>query len=88
MSRGAQYELRNKAAREFLLDEGRARKLAPPTAEVVPAQAKELGVKWEVEDVPDGRGAKLHWLGDRNAKTVILYFHGTHTPHSLCRLFL
>jgi len=33
-------------------------------------------VKWEAEDVPDGQGGRLHWVGDRAAKKVILYYHG------------
>jgi hypothetical protein len=76
MSRSEAHEARNKAYREALGDNSQARAASIPTAERISAQAKELGEKWAVEDVPDGRGGKLHWVGDRAAKKVILYFHG------------
>jgi hypothetical protein len=78
MPRSVAHEARNKAFRDASIDNGTTRANATPTAQLIPAQAQELGVKWEVEDVPDGQGGRLHWVGDRAAKKVILYFHGDH----------
>lgn len=76
MPRSSAHAERNKAFREASIDNDKTRSLAVPTGELIPAQAAELGAKWEVEDVPDGRGARIHWVGDRAARRVILYFHG------------
>src|ERR1700677_195328 len=80
MSRSEAYNARNKAVREASANRAQAKAAAAPTAQIIPAQASELGVRWEVEDVPDGRGGKLHWVGDRSAKKVLLYFHGDYFP--------
>lgn len=50
--------------------------LLPPTATVLAKYAKSNRVAYRVEEVRDGEGAKLHWMGDLEAKKVILYFHG------------
>ncbi|UPK95747.1 hypothetical protein LCI18_006682 [Fusarium solani-melongenae] len=34
------------------------------------------GVQWKEEEVPDGLGSKIHWVGDLNTDKLILYFHG------------
>jgi hypothetical protein len=80
MSRSAAHDARNKSYREALGDNSAAIAASIPTAQRIPTQAKELGVKWEVEDVPDGQGGRIHWVGDRAAKKVILYFHGYYLP--------
>lgn len=48
----------------------------PPTSATISAQATRANVPHKVEDVPESNGAKIHWLGDSNAKSVLLYFHG------------
>ena len=78
MARSAAYAARNKAIREAMTNRDQARAASIPTAKVVPAEAKKLGVKWEVEDVADG--ARIHWVGDRSLKKVILYIHGEYFP--------
>lgn len=70
------YQGRHKALGEVQSVTARARAASTPTAQVIPAEAKELGVKWEVEIVSNGEGGKLHWVGDRAAKKVVLWFHG------------
>lgn len=76
MPRSAAHAERNKAFREGSIDNERTRALAIPTGKLIPAQARELGALWEVEDVPSGQGGRIHWLGHRSATRVILYFHG------------
>lgn len=80
MSRSAAHDARNKAYREVLGGNAAAAAAAIPTARFIPTQAKQLDVKWEVEDVRDGQGGRIHWVGDRSAKKVILYFHGDYLP--------
>lgn len=29
-------------------------------------------------------GARVHWIGERNAEYVLLYFHGMSHPHARC----
>jgi len=79
MSRSAAHDARNKSYREALGDNVSAKAASIPTAQRIPTQAKELGVEWEVEDVPNGQGGRIHWVGDRGAKQVILYFHGDYS---------
>jgi hypothetical protein len=76
MARSAAHAARNKSYREGLTDNVAAQAASMPTAQRIPLQAKELGVEWEAEDVPSGQGGRIHWVGDRAAKKVILYFHG------------
>jgi len=80
MSRSPAYDARNKGYREALTDSAAFKASSIPTAQRIENDAKELGVKWEAEDVPDGQGARIHWVGDRAAKKVILYFHGDYPP--------
>ena len=81
MTRSTAHEARNKAYRAALTDNATAKAAAIPTAQLIPKQAKELGVPWEVENVPSGQGGKIHWVGDRAATKVVLYFHGNHPLH-------
>lgn len=50
---------------------------------MIPARATELGLQHEVEEIPNSKNAKIHWLGDKTAKNVLLYFHGEKIPISL-----
>lgn len=76
MSRSISHDQRNIAFREAFFSAEHAKKRAQKTSVVVEARAKDLGLEHQVEAVPDSRGAKLHWLGDRGSEKVILYFHG------------
>lgn len=48
----------------------------PPTASTVSDCAKAANVAHGVEDIPGSEGANIHWLGDKSASNVLLYFHG------------
>lgn len=76
MSRSAAHDQRNDAFREVFLKPLEFKATIPVTADQVPAEAQKLGVEHHVEDVPNADGARLHWIGDRAALNVILYFHG------------
>ena len=49
---------------------------ATPTAELIPTEAKNLGLAHYVEDIPNSEGARLHWLGNPEPEKILLYFHG------------
>ena len=76
MSRSAAHAARNRGFREAFAAPFEFKAALLPTGELIPKEAQKLGLKHDVEDVPDGRGARIHWLGDRSAKKVLLYFHG------------
>jgi len=76
MSRSAEHDARNDALRSQFSSLDGARAQAIPDAEVFPKRAKILGLAHEVQDVPNSDGAKIHWIGDRSSKKVILYYHG------------
>jgi len=76
MSRSAEHDARNSAIRQQFKSGAEARAADVPTRIVIPAQCKTLGIPLHTEDVPDGAGGRLHWIGDREAKKVILHFHG------------
>jgi hypothetical protein len=76
MSRSEAHEARNKGFREAFAKPFDLASVAVPTAKIVPDEAQKLGVDHYVEDIPNSQGARLHWLGNRAAKKVLLYFHG------------
>lgn len=82
MSRSAAHDARNTLVRETYSDVELARKNAIPTATVIPARAEKLGLAHSVDDVPDSDGARIHWVGDRHAQRVILYYHGQSIANS------
>jgi hypothetical protein len=76
MSRSTAYDLRNDAFREGFASLEKAKEIALPTGRVIEDHAKARKVEHHAEEVPNSDGARLHWLGDRSADKVILYFHG------------
>ena len=84
MSRSADHENRNAAFREAFLKPLEFAAAAPATAEQVRTEAQKLGIEHHVEDIPNSQGAKLHWLGDRTAPKVLLYFHGRSRQYYPC----
>lgn len=76
MSRSEAHDARNAALQERFSNLNSARAEATPDSIVVPHRARLLGLNTEVESVPHSNGAKIHWLGDKSAKKVILYYHG------------
>jgi hypothetical protein len=76
MSRSTAHDLRNDAFREGFASPEKAKELALPTGRVIEDHAKARKVEHHDEEVPNSDGARLHWLGDRSADKVILYFHG------------
>ena len=76
MSRSAEHDARNAALKAALGTNELARAASQPTGNTVPAQCKDLGLAWEVEDISDSNGARIHWLGARGVPSVLLYFHG------------
>jgi hypothetical protein len=76
MSRSAAHDARNKTFREAFAKPFEYKANALPTAQVITEEAQKLNLEHSIEDIPAGRGARIHWLGDRSAKRVLLYFHG------------
>ncbi|KAJ5958127.1 uncharacterized protein N7479_005277 [Penicillium vulpinum] len=76
MSRSVEHERRNDFYRNVFGDGDEARAVAPPTAKVLDDCCTALKIQHQIEDIPESDGAKLHWLGDRSAANIILYFHG------------
>lgn len=76
MSRSAEHDGRNAALRQMFATTQLARDASQPTGATVPAECEKLNLPWAVEDIADSEGGKLHWLGDRKAENVLLYFHG------------
>ncbi|KAH7080777.1 Alpha/Beta hydrolase protein [Paraphoma chrysanthemicola] len=76
MSLSSQKEARNAALRQALSSAEAANAASIPDEKLVPEQCKDLKLPWQVEEIPDSEGAKLHWIGDRSATNVLLYFHG------------
>lgn len=76
MSRSAEHDARNATFRTALASTDAARAATPPTAVTIEACSKKLNRAWQVDNVPDSEGAKIHWVGNRASKRVILYFHG------------
>ena len=62
------------------MTDNETRILFPSTASVLAKYAKSHQIDYRVEEVRSGDGAMLHWMGDRKAKKVILYFHGMTCP--------
>jgi acetylornithine/succinyldiaminopimelate/putrescine aminotransferase len=50
------------------------RYMSQPTTEVYTKFAKEKGFAPETVTLPSGTQA--HWIGNKNAKKVIMYYHG------------
>jgi len=75
MSRSQAHKARNDQTRSAFPNLGAAN-ILPRTDVVASTQAKEHGLHYAVEHVPNGNGAKIHWLGDRSSSKAILYFHG------------
>ena len=76
MSRSEAHEQRNAQFREAFKAPFNFAATAPPTADIIPQQAKQLELAHTVDDIPNGQGARLHWLGNTKPDKVILYFHG------------
>lgn len=76
MSRSAAHDARNGSIREAFLDPHSFKTTLPPTAQVIANEAQKLNLEHYMEDIPAGRGAQIHWLGDRSAKNVLFYIHG------------
>jgi len=76
MSRSAQHDARNAMILEGFKDLQVAKEQSVPTAKVIEARCKTDNLPWNVEDVPNSSGARIHWIGDQSAENVILYFHG------------
>jgi hypothetical protein len=74
MSRSADHDQRNDVLREAFLKPLGFAAAAPVTAEQVPAEAQKLEIEHHVENIPNSHCARLHWLGDRKAPDVFLFF--------------
>jgi len=77
MSRSAAHDQRNAAFREVFRKPFEAQAAMTGTGQTIQEEAQKLKIEHYVEEIPKGRNARLHWLGDRSAKKVLLYFHGT-----------
>lgn len=56
----------------------RYRYLNAPTADVYATTMKKHGLQPETVDLP--HDAKGLWLGNKNAKKVVVYYHGSYSP--------
>lgn len=75
MSRSAAHDQRNDAMRTAFLKPMDLP--TAPTGETITSTAQKLEIEHSVDDLPGvGSPAKIHWLGDRKADKVLLYFHG------------
>ncbi|KIW17959.1 hypothetical protein PV08_05154 [Exophiala spinifera] len=74
--RSEAHKMRNDQFRTMFESVEAAKAFIPPTAATVKARAGALGVPHNVTVIPNGKGAKLHYLGVPNANKLILYFHG------------
>ncbi|EXJ82596.1 hypothetical protein A1O3_06409 [Capronia epimyces CBS 606.96] len=76
MSRSAAHDERNTSFREAFRTPFEFASSAAPTAQLVQTETQKLKLEHDVEDIPNSNGARLHWIGDRSAEKVLLYFHG------------
>jgi len=76
MPRSDAHDARNAAFRQAFGKPFEYKESAGPTAQVITEEASKLDISHFVEDVPASKGARIHWLGNRSAKKVLLYFHG------------
>jgi hypothetical protein len=76
MGRSPEHDSRNAALQSRFSDLNVARAEVVPDAITIPARAKLLNLKHETQDLPNSEGAVIHWLGDKSANKVIVYFHG------------
>lgn len=56
----------------------RFRYLNAPTADAYADAMKKHGLQPETVDLP--HDAKGLWLGNKNAKKVVVYYHGSYSP--------
>ncbi|KAJ9660578.1 hypothetical protein H2198_002515, partial [Neophaeococcomyces mojaviensis] len=68
MSRSEAYDERNKGFREAFAKLFDLAAVAVPTRQIITEEAQKLDIAHHVDDVPNSKGARLHWLGDRSAK--------------------
>jgi hypothetical protein len=87
MSRSEAHDQRNAQFREAFKKPFDFKSVASPTSELVPTEAKNLGLAHYVEDIPNSDGARLHWLGNPEPQKILLYFHGK-TEAASCRLHM
>ena len=76
MPRSEAHQARNESFRAAFAKPFEYKESAQPTAQVIQEGAQKLQLENFVEEVPKGQGARIHWLGQRTAKNVLLYFHG------------
>ena len=76
MSRSEEHDSRNKALQQAFSSRDDAKAAGQPTAKTIQAECRKLGLPWRSEDITAAEGARLHWIGDRDATAVLLYFHG------------
>lgn len=69
------HQARNEQVRTMFTSLAEAT-ILPSTSTTVTTRAQALNWLHSVEEIPLGKGAKIHWLGDKAAKKVLLYFHG------------
>lgn len=76
MGRSPEHDARNAALQTRFSDLNVARAEAVPDEITIPARAKILNLTHETQNLPNSEGAVIHWLGDKSAEKVIVYFHG------------
>lgn len=75
MSRSAAHKARNDETRSLFATLEQT-SILPPTGTTVAARAEASEIPYAVEDIPKSKNARVHWLGDRTARKVLLYCHG------------
>jgi hypothetical protein len=80
MSRSAAHDARNEILRKAFVDPAVAFANSIPTATTIEKVCKADGLAWKVEDVPNSSGARVHWVGEREAEKAVLWFHGERHP--------
>lgn len=75
-----QYVLKRRKRRKLTRDRTRlttSRFISPPTNKMYLRYARSAHFK--PESVPLGNGAQGHWIGDKNAKNVLIWYHGQYS---------
>ncbi|OAG42057.1 hypothetical protein AYO21_03792 [Fonsecaea monophora] len=76
MARSQAHAERNDVIRAGMTSLETALSATVPTKDTVASETARLGSPVKTEEIPDSEGAKIHWIGDSSAPSVILYFHG------------
>jgi hypothetical protein len=77
MSRSENHDQRNDAMRQAFLTPFEFAAAAPGTNQQILSTVEKLGLEHTEEEISkEPHVSKIHWIGNRKAEKVLLYFHG------------